>query len=269
MGEKTGIAWADHTFNPWWGCMKVSPGCVHCYAETLAHRYGHEVWGPDGVRRFFGDRHWAEPMAWWRRAVKDGVRRRVFCGSMCDVFEDLPGLYGQRARLFELIEATPDLDWLLLTKRPENIVGMTPGDFGNWPNVWIGTSVEDQRRADVRVPHLLRVPAAIHFLSIEPLLGPIDLWRVNEADVASPSVCEIDWAIIGGESGPLARPMDLAWARTLLGQCREAGIVPFVKQLGGHPSKREHPEDWPEDLRVQEFPRQSSRRPRPADVVSC
>src|SRR3972149_10760674 len=157
VSGKTRIAWCDATFNPWWGCMKVSPGCAHCYAETLAHRYGHDVWGPGGDRRFFGDRHWAEPMAWWRRAVRDGVRRRVFCGSMCDVFEDGPQLYGQRARLFELIEATPDLDWLLLTKRPENIERMTPDGLVLSPTISLGTSIAFKFSNDNRFPMLLRV----------------------------------------------------------------------------------------------------------------
>lgn len=241
--------------------MKVSPGCTHCYAERLANRFGHSVWGPDGARRFFDDRHWAEPMAWWRRAVKDGVRRRVFCGSMCDVFEDLPTLYGQRARLFELIEATPDLDWLLLTKRPENIEGMTPEGFGLWPNVWLGTSVEDQRRANERIPSLLRTRARLRFLSVEPLLESVRLVLTNtsrfiDTDGATALTSEwIDWVIVGGESGPGARPMDLEWVRPILRRCRDHRVAFFMKQLGGNPDKRDDPAGWSEDLRVQEFPR--------------
>jgi len=261
VSERTGIAWCDHTFNPFWGCTKVSPGCKHCYAETLAHRYGHDVWGPTGARRFFGDRHWAEPMQWWRRAVKDGVRRRVFCGSMCDVFEDFHGLDEQRARLFNLIEATPDLDWLLLTKRPENIEGMAPAGFGLWPNVWLGVSVEDQHRANVRIPILLSLRARVRFLSVEPLLEPVRLvlhntYHFTDTDGEHALASEwIHWVIVGGESGPGARPMDPAWVYPILRRCRDNRAAFFMKQMGGHPNKRDEPEDWPEDLRVQEFPR--------------
>ena len=122
MGVETKIAWTDHTFNPWWGCVKVSPGCANCYAETFAKRTGHAVWGAETDRRFFGDKHWAEPVKWNLAAAKAGVRRRVFCGSMCDVFEGpRPLLDDWRDQLWTLIRYTPNLDWLLLTKRPESL----------------------------------------------------------------------------------------------------------------------------------------------------
>jgi len=259
MSERTGIAWCDHTFNPWWGCMKVSPGCAHCYAETLAHRYGHEVWGPTGTRRFFGPRHWAEPMAWWRRAVRDGVRRRVFCGSMCDVFEDFPGLDEQRARLWQLIQATPHLDWLLLTKRPENVAHMCP-IAGVADNIWLGTSAEDQKRYDERLEHLAKAPpAVVKFISAEPLLGPIDFAFPGTAPkdwgVGYKAIYQLlQWVIVGGESQKGCRPMHPDWAHGAVAQCRGANVACFVKQLGGYPNKRHNPKDWPEDLRVQEFP---------------
>src|SRR5262245_52074261 len=176
MGKDSGIEWTHHTFNPWWGCMKVSPGCEHCYAETFSIRVGKKVWGPKADRRFFGDAHWAEPLKWNAVAARAGERHRVFCASMADVFEDRRELDGHRARLWRLIAATPHLDWLLLTKRPENLARMLPwySHWENrvafepdepWPNVWLGTTVEDQQRADERIPHLLRSPAAVRFLS--------------------------------------------------------------------------------------------------------
>lgn len=227
MGEQTGIEWTDHTFNPWWGCAHVSPGCVNCYAETLSKRYGNDVWGKGGKRRFFGDKHWEEPLKWNRKAESEGVRRRVFCGSMMDVFEDRPDLEEPRARLWRLIHDTPHLDWLLLTKRPENVPELAAQfmRIGLPLNVWLGTSVEDQRRADERIPALLELPAAVHFLSCEPLLGPVNIEAWNAPG-------DLDWVIVGGESGPKARPMHPEWARSLRDQCFEAGIAFFFKQWG-------------------------------------
>lgn len=253
MGEKTGIAWCDSTWNPWWGCTKVSPGCAHCYAETWAKRYRFLVWGPESGRRVFGDTHWGEPVAWDRAAERAGIRRRVFCGSMCDVFEENTILGRQRERLWRLIRATPNLDWLLLTKRPENIAGMC--DVLGADNVWLGTSVEDRVRAEERIPILLTLPAVVRFLSVEPMLGPVSFEVVNEKIGSAPVVGGIDWAIVGGESGLGARPLDVAWARALLAECRGAGIAPFIKQLGGYPDPRDDPAGWPEDLRIREFPR--------------
>ncbi len=225
MGESTAIAWTDHTFNPWWGCTNVSPGCDHCYAETFAKRTGHDVWGKGGDRRFFGDAHWNEPVKWNRQAEAEGVRRRVFCASMADVFEVHPDLPAQRTRLFELIESTPYLDWQLLTKRPEHVPTMAAMWMDAWPaHVWIGTTVEDQQRANLRVPRLLRVPAAVRFLSCEPLLGSVSL---------KPWLRDVQWVIVGGESGPKHRPMDLDDARALRNECAIGGIPFFFKQVGG------------------------------------
>lgn len=227
-------------FNPWWGCSRVSPACQHCYAETFAHRYGHDIWGKDSDRRFFGDKHWNEPLRWNRKAEADGVRRRVFCASMADVFEARADLDEHRARLWELIAETPWLDWLLLTKRPASVHALAPARWfvepGNllceacggsaslplgttcneheprmtgWPaNVWIGSTVEDQQRADERLPLLRSIPARIRFLSCEPLLGPLDL-----------DLTGISWVIVGGESGPGARPMHPDWVRDLRDRC--------------------------------------------------
>lgn len=251
VSARTGIEWCDHTFNIAWGCMKVSPGCAHCYADTLSHRHGFDVWGPKETtaRRTFGTKHWHDPVLWNRAAEKAGVRARVFCSSMCDVFEDHPVIDLERERLWPLIRATPWLDWLLLTKRPERIVALLPADWGEgYPNVWLGTSVESQEYADPRIAPLVAVPAVVRFLSAEPLLGPLSLDRVLPIDgcAGAPhpgcATCAypIHWVIVGGESGPGARPMQQEWARTLRDECAAAGVAFFLKQLGGHPNKRGH-----------------------------
>lgn len=274
MGENSKIEWTHHTFNPVWGCVKVSEGCANCYAETFAKRTGHNIWGPAATtqRRTFGDKHWQEPLKWHDDAVKSGERRRVFCASMADVFEAHPQLHTERALLWVLIEQTPALDWLLLTKRPENINAMIPGawhpdsGYSRWPvNVWLGTSVENQEQADKRIPELARTPARIRFLSCEPLLGPVDLspymggeyetgveWSgMHERGYEPP---DVQWVIVGGESGPKARPMDADWVRSVRDQCNGAGVAYFVKQMGGVRDKRHDLEDMPEDLRIREFP---------------
>jgi protein gp37 len=177
------------------------------------------VWGPDAERwTTLSDKHWVEPLKW---------TGRVFSGSMCDVFEMNDKVVSQRERLSDLVDATPDLTWQLLTKRPENVPRLAPARWlADWPeHVWLGTSVEDQIRADIRVPRLLRVPGVtVRFLSVEPLLGPVDL---------TPWIHDIDWVIVGGESGPHHRPMDLDHARSIRDQCASAGVAFFFKQVGG------------------------------------
>jgi protein gp37 len=269
VGADTGIAWTDHTFNPWWGCVRVSPGCEHCYAEAWDARFfpslrvregvaknGAEHWGLKAPRRFFGDAHWNEPRKWNREAEKAGVRRRVFCASMADVFEDRRDLDEQRQRLWSLISETPHLDWQLLTKRPENIRKLIPSawELVFPPNVWIGTTVEDQRRAAERIGWLLELPASVRFLSVEPLLERVNLRDVTVVDaegnrprvsvdvltghVAGPDDVlpqHIDWVIVGGESdqpGHPARPCALEWIEDVIGQCKAAQVPVFVKQLG-------------------------------------
>lgn len=232
MSERTGIEWCDHTFNIAWGCFKVSPGCSHCYAETLADkRLGNGVWGPPATtpRKTFGEKHWNDPVRWNRAAEKAGRRARVFCSSMCDVFEDHPTIDAERAKLWPLIRATPHLDWLLLTKRPERIAANLPDDWGNgYPNVWLGTSAESDSYRD-RIGHLVKLPARIRFVSAEPLLAPLTLDEYAD---------DLDWVIVGGESGKQARPMQGDWARSLRDECRRARVAFFLKQLGGHPDKR-------------------------------
>jgi protein gp37 len=223
MAENSPIEWTDHTFNPWWGCTKVSPGCKHCYAETWANRYGHNVWGPTRSRRFFSESHWRQPHKWHQDALATGERARVFCASMADVFEDHPDIAAERDRLWSLITETPMLDWLLLTKRPENMRKFAPWD-GAWPSqVWAMTSVENQEMADKRLPLLLDVPAVVRGLSVEPLIGPVDL---------RPWLAEVQWVIVGGESGPKSRPMHPSWVRDLRDQCLAADVPFFFKQWG-------------------------------------
>jgi protein gp37 len=255
MGEKTGIQWTDHTFNPWWGCTKISRACKRCYAATFAARWLR--WGPDAPPREFGAKHWNNPLRWSEAAKRDGVRRRVFCASMADVFEARDNEHGPtldrlRARLFELIEACDGLDWQLLTKRPENMVEMAPAAWrSGWPrHVWAGATVENQDTADERVPHLLAVPAAVRFLSCEPLTGLLVVRRewcgighrfAPQAD--DPDVCccgrarahhqhGIGWVIAGGESGPGAEPTHPDWFRSLRDQCDRVGTPFFFKQWG-------------------------------------
>lgn len=288
MAENSAIAWTHHTFNPWWGCSRVSPGCEHCYAEQLATvRRKLPVWGVNADRKPMSEAYWRQPIKWNRDAKRAGERRRVFCASMADVFEVLRGQPGltmaiARLRLCSLIEQTPWLDWLLLTKRPENVLKLVPwgcsGDAKHlrpWPsNVWLGVTAEDQRRADERIPILLSIPARVRFVSYEPALGLVDFSEALKSRTRAVHDPGVDWIIVGGESGSKARPFDLAWARSTVRQCHAAGVACFVKQMGSNtvrgPSgapddggdrfewadpKGGDPSEWPEDLRVREFPR--------------
>jgi protein gp37 len=384
MGETTGISWCDHTFNPWIGCAKVAPECAHCYAQTYGNRFGVE-WGANEGRRRTSASNWRDPLKWDKAAKRDGVRRRVFCASLADVFDDHADLGGWREELFQLIERCSNLDWLLLTKRPENMRRMAPESWRErWPShVWAGTSAGTQRTADRAIPLLLQVPAAVRFVSCEPLLGPIDFrgWG-NDAPRVDPSApykwanyqweewipqelrtlvedfwqeswgrgpaawlrdhavqmvprtgarvtlnsdrdggwlttdkmassgttgryvhmwnnigrvvaddgtvhctagghgsgwfshwlqsdgsyrSEIDWVIVGGESGHNARPCNVEWIRSIVRQCKAAGVPAFVKQLGAkHVTEQgfclsdrgagADPAEWPEDLRIREYP---------------
>lgn len=272
MGAETGIAWCDATFNPWIGCTKVSDACTNCYAEALMDtRWGKVKWGAGEKRIRTSESNWREPLKWNKAAAAAGVRRRVFCASLADVF-DVEADPRWREELILLINDTPHLDWLLLTKRPQ----VAKKCWETYPmpsNIWLGTTVEDQKMADLRVPILLSIPARIRFLSCEPLLGPIDLttikqtvapgffgdalqWyhrgKVHEDEgLAYPS---ISWVIVGGESGSGARQMPMEWAYEIRNQCIDAGVFFFMKQMGGHPNKRDRLEDFPAHLRVREFP---------------
>jgi len=262
------------THNPWIGCSKVSQACRSCYAETFVNRFpamvgqkaGLPVWGTSAPRRITSPENWAKMRRLNKMAVKAGVRIKVFCASLADVFEDGRGLnvigghhigaetlHEARGALWSLIRDTPELDWLLLTKRPENVARMVPAAWmsGAWPaNVWLGTTVENEAMATARLPHLLACPAPVLFASNEPALEPVDWRRWLKGPCAECAygagcggICNgyrvfgrgLDWIITGGESGHGARPYDVAWARQSVAQGRQAGVAVFVKQLGARP----------------------------------
>lgn len=251
MGRKTGIDWTDHTFNPWWGCTKVSPACDNCYAEGVAHRFG-TVWGAGQARRTFGDKHWREPELWDKAAALHGTPRRVFCASMADVFDnEVPQAW--RDRLWALIERTPNLRWQLLTKRIGNVAKMIPERWANGlpPNVWLGITVVNPEEYARDVWKLLAINCAVHFLSMEPLLAQVDLacvprhepgdgWTFFDNPLTGfrAHKCggihgnKVDWVIVGGESGKEARPMQADWVRAMRDQCLAAGVPFFFKQWG-------------------------------------
>jgi protein gp37 len=219
-----------YSFNPWLGCTKISPGCAHCYAENLMDtRWKRVTWGRGNPRQRTSETNWKQPLVWDREAKEAGERRRVFCASLADVFDpEAPDQW--RSDLFSLIEQTENLDWLLLTKRPELVIEQ----FGIWQNInpeaarsiWFGISAEDQERIDERADYLtdIRLAENITFVSAEPLLGDINLASYLDY---------VDWVICGEESGPGARPMKKYWVQTLLRQCRCHGIPFFFKQWGG------------------------------------
>lgn len=237
--ENSHIEWTDHTFNPWWGCQKVSEGCKNCYAETLDNRWQGGHWGPNSPRKMMSAAYWGKPLNWDNAAAKAGKKAKVFCASMADVFEDHPDVVLSRDRLFRLIGQTPDLIWQLLTKRPENIMELVPESWqSKFPdNVWMGTTVENQEAADKRIRELCLVPAKVRFLSCEPLLGPLDIYRQLaygewDLNVDLNNTQKINWVICGGESGHHARPMHPDWAYSLRDQCKAAGVPFFFKQWG-------------------------------------
>jgi protein gp37 len=237
MGDTTEISWTDATFNPWIGCQHVSPGCDHCYAEaqnSFRKWTAGGAWGPHAERRRTSAATWQKPRLWNAEAVAfaraQGRRRRVFCASLADVFDNqAPNTW--RADLFRLIRDTPELDWQLLTKRPQNIVRMLPTDWGEgYPNAWLGITAEDAEHFRMRWPVLARIPAAVYFVSYEPAIAPlgaIDIGRAN---------CLPDWIICGGESGGRARLMHPTWARHVRDQCRALDIAFFHKQWGTYRS---------------------------------
>ncbi len=298
MSEKTKIQWTDHTFNPWIGCAKVSPGCANCYAEvsTPSRAFGVK-WGTGQPRKRTSASNWKEPVRWNKSAIcalceepvtgearylhRHGTvipamrRPRVFCASLSDWLDDEVPIEWL-ADLLKLIHDTPHLDSQLLTKRPENfrrrlhqVCHEAKSELAvRWhmlqeapSNVWIGTTVEDQERAEERIPALLKIPARVRFLSVEPLLGEVNLDLVedgreseDERSWAKPTErgCGIDWVIVGGESGNKARLCNVEWIRSVVHQCQAAGVACFVKQLGAHPATRFHlspdKDGWPEHV---------------------
>jgi protein gp37 len=278
MSRITGIGWTHATWSPWWGCVECSPACDNCYARDLAHRFGFDVWGRDKPRRFFGEKHWAEPLKWNREAGRKGIRLRVF-PSMCDPFERYSGpdaakMLRARGEFLELVEFTPHLDWLLTTKRPQEIRRMIPPAWLQTPrhNVWYIVTIESPEYY-WRWHEVAKVPGVVRGISYEPALKPIRIrdmvhsMRLDDV-LALPVDREFpDWMILGGESGHKARLFNLdTMAVPLIAECRQLGVSVFFKQTGDHYSmegsdqlvnitgKGDKPEEWPEMLRVQEYP---------------
>jgi protein gp37 len=239
MSENSGIEWTDHTFNPWEGCQKVGPGCDHCYAETRNARFAGGTainWGPGAPRRRTSGKNWHKPVAWDAAHAEffaqHGRRQRVFCASLADVFDNAVEP-GWRANLLDLISKTRHLDWLILTKRIGNAQAMVPaGWFLQNPHVILGATIVNQDEADRDIPKLLAVPVHRRFLSMEPLLGKVDLMPMFEHRAEVWNDTGVDWVIVGGESGAGARPMHPAWARDLRDQCKDAGVPFLFKQWG-------------------------------------
>jgi len=223
--ESSSIQWTNNTFNPWQGCAKISPGCANCYAKVqVDDRFGRAKWGPNGTRTRTKD--WSGPRRWNAKAAAENTRTMVFCASLADVFEDRAELAPWRDELHQLIAETPQLDWQLLTKRPH----VAAEYYSTHPipdNVWLGTSVENREMALRRIPILRQIPARIKFLSCEPLLDHLGELELHE----------IDWVIVGGESGHGFRPMDAAWAKSIRDQCAEQHVAFFFKQWSARAPK--------------------------------
>lgn len=258
MGRETGISWTDHTFNPWWGCTKVSPGCDNCYAEAFDKRVGGSHWGKGQPRREFGEKHWNEPLKWNRDALKTfGRPARVFCASMADVMDD-EAPAGARERLWALIDETPNLTWQLLTKRPHRYERYLPQEFKHG-NVQLGFTGENQEYYNARAAitrDAARNRNLLWWVSYEPALGPLSVgcYFCNRLILHSPDVCDLpDWIIFGGESGNGRRECKQEWAESLLKQCKDSEIPFFMKQMGGR-TPDEGKKAIPPELMIQEFP---------------
>ncbi|MFN3474036.1 MAG: phage Gp37/Gp68 family protein [Blastomonas sp.] len=280
MAEQSAIEWTDATVNFWWGCTKVGPGCDFCYAENRNARWNHGTavnWGPGAPRRRTSAANWRKPQRWNADAAAfaevHGRKQRVFCASLADVFDNAVHP-GWRSDLFDLIYMTPNIDWLLLTKRIGNVAGMMQQlEIEALPvNVWLGATIVNQQEADRDVSKLITTPAAVRFLSMEPLLGPVDMTNlpvmdrpllrcdplngIAECGGLSVDCPKLDWIIVGGESGPGARPMANEWAQSIVDQCKAAGVPVFVKQLSSGGAKAiKDLDQFPEGLRVREWPR--------------
>ncbi|MDD5056574.1 MAG: phage Gp37/Gp68 family protein [Sideroxydans sp.] len=250
MAKISGITWTDSTFNPWEGCTKIGPGCDNCYAEARNKRFSQgQNWGAGAPRMLRSEKYWSAPLKWERDHEQffrtHGHRQRVFCASVADVFDN-EAPHGQRERLWSLIRATPHLDWLLVTKRIGNASKMLPDDWGcGYANVWLLITVCNQEEADRDIWKLLRIPAAVRGLSIGPMLGAIDLRRIEHPNYNIPadmlSGCDsraecdsglLNWVICEGESGVRARPLHPDWVRSLYTQCKAAGTPFHFKQWG-------------------------------------
>lgn len=253
MAENSSIEWTDHTFNAWEGCTVVSPACDHCYAEVRNKRFnGGKNWGAKANRLGRSEGYWRQPYKWDLKAKING-RAKVFCSSLSDVFDNHKSIKQEwRDRLWKTIRETPNLDWQLLTKRPQNIKKYLPDDWGDgYDNVWLGVTVENQEEANRRIPILHSVSCKLRFLSCEPLLGELDLEYPEAIFPDGPEHCcsghecgcmgrpteppliyGIDWVIAGGESGPNSRPTNPKWFDILKSDCENWKIPFFFKQWG-------------------------------------
>ncbi len=249
MAENSKIEWCDHTFNPWIGCTKVGPPCDNCYAEGLSKRYGWATWGPHGERKRTSAENWKNPLKWDRAAKASGTRARVFCASLADWLDNQVS-DNWRDDLGGVIDETPHLDWLLLTKRIENFGKHAPWhDDDIPPNVWLGITCGDQAEYDRDWPKLARLDARVRFISHEPSLGRL-------RPTPSQSGRFPNWIICGGESGPRARFMPPDQARYLRDDCAKCGIAFFMKQMTGK-------KPIPADLMVRQFPTTSTNERKP------
>lgn len=272
--ENSNISWTQHSFNCWHGCKKVSEACKFCYAEKMDARFYKELphWGEGSSRKMMSVSYWRQPILWNKRAKENGVNEKVFCASMADVFENHSDVVEAREKLWNLIDKTPNLTWLILTKRPENILEMLPDRWKplcenskyNVPkNIWFGSSIENQKRYDERFPemHLVKTSTGnITFYSVEPMLGKTSLSLSDR----------VDWVICGGESGKATatdriRSIKFKYAISLANQCNEMGKAFFMKQLGTvkakllklKDTKGGDMEEWPSELdgiKRREFP---------------
>jgi len=252
MGEQTAISWCDHTFNMWWGCWKIADECKFCYADSTAARYAPGHWGREAPRRFFGDDHWKQPIKWNAKALRDGVRRRVFVGSMMDWAEQHPDpeinrqMDAYRGRLWKLIDECRGLDWLLLTKRIDDVDPLLPWTVKPWPHVWIGVTA-GTRESLAKVITLRTITAAVRFVSCEPLLEHITATDWDSAlgslvdyfgeDMDVPAV---NWLIVGNESGPKRRPAQLDWVRTAREAAARHAVAFHFKQWVEANGKKTH-----------------------------
>lgn len=279
MAEESKIEWTDATFSSWIGCTEVSEACDACYAreQNAFRKWNGGVWGAGTKRKVMSDNYWKQPLIWEQKAALTGKILKVFSSSLADVF-DSEAPSGQRERLFDLIRKTPHLFWLLLTKRPHLISRMLPADWGTqgYQNVALGTTVERQKYARIRLDYLFENPAPVYFVSAEPLIEPLELASVEiPKPIGDPRPVtresflgpgRVSWLIVGGESGGKARPFDVAWARSLRDQCASNGAAFFMKQLGAKPvedgsvipvkRKGDQLEDLPADLRIRQFPKE-------------
>lgn len=238
MGKNSNITWTDHTWNPWQGCHKVSEGCKNCYMFRDKKRYGQNA----SIVIRSKDATFNKPLHW-----KDPAK--VFVCSWSDFFIEEADQWRRDA--YDIIQQTPHLTYLLLTKRPENICSRWGSVQALSKNIWLGVTAENQEQANKRTLLLLKTPATKRFLSIEPMLGPIDL---REAHLAKERLSRVDWVIVGAESGPNKRPCKIEWIRSVVEQCKKVGVPVFVKQLNINGKISGDINEWPKDLRVQEFP---------------